>query len=169
MEKAKCPECQAIIDHLRIKEYGTDYVSEYVTRYGTSDLNGEDVEIEDSNTDDSNCSDSDTEETHYYCTECEKELSLDDLETVDEGEAGNGPAPKPNPSRENSDFVENASFRCFKNLVFFVCARCETKVEVLGNDDGSFNGKGKHGEREVKCTKCNRRLTAKNAKQIIKV
>lgn len=170
MEKAKCPKCSAIIDHLKVEELGTDYVNEYVRRYGTSDLSGEDVDIDDTDCRESETADQNTDETNYYCPECDSSLIPEELEIIGEEGARYISPTKPNPSSENSEMIENDSFRCSKNLIFFVCAKCETKVEVLGSDNsGSLSSKSKHGEREVKCTKCNRRLTAKNAKQIIKV
>ncbi len=169
-EKAKCPYCHVLIEHLEVKEYGTDFVDESVTRYGESDLCGEDIEINDSECNDSDMRDSETDETNYYCPECDHSIDPEDLEILGEDDVSNCSPPKPNPTIENSELLSSGSFHCSKNLVFFVCVHCETKVEVLGNDDdGSFTGKSKHGEREVKCTRCNRRLTAKNAKQIIKV
>lgn len=169
-EKAKCPFCHVTIEHLEVKEYGTDFVNESVTRYGESDLYGDDIEISDSECNESDTRDSETDEVNYYCPECDHSIDPEELEILGEDNACHRIPSKPNPIIENSELISNGSFYCSKNLVFFVCVHCETKVEVLGSDDGaSSSGKSRHGEREVRCTKCNRRITAKNAKQIIKV
>lgn len=169
-EKAKCPYCHVIIEHLEVKEYGTDFVNESVTRYGESDLCGEDIDINDTETQESDTRDSETDETNYYCPECDHSINPDDLEILSDDEAIHRDPPKPNPSVESSNLLDSRHTHGSQSLTFFVCIKCETKVEILSDDDGgSFNGKSKHGEREVRCTKCGRKITAKTSKLIIKV
>lgn len=169
-EKAKCPHCNNLIDCLGYKEEGVRYYHEYYTANGTCSLEGDDCEEDDCDFGDSESDDSESDSINYYCPECDHSINPDDLEVISDGETIHRTTPKPNPSADSSDLLDNRHVRGSQSLTFFVCIKCETKVEILSDDDsGSFNGKSKHGECEVRCTKCGRKITAKTSKLIIKV
>ncbi len=158
-QKAECPRCGVLIDHLDIKEYGTDFTRESVTRYGESDLEGGDVEINDSNCNESDVSDSETDETHYFCPECEKEIDLDDI--IYDDDVGQNSHRKPQPLRTSeSGLIEKSKYCYGINLIFFVCS-CGERLEAVSED-------GKSNE-EIICFHCGKAINQKTAKSVIKI
>ncbi len=161
MEKAKCPKCQAIIDHLNIEELGTDYINEYVRRYGTSDLSGEDIDIDDTDCRESETTDQNTDETNYYCPECEASIIPEELEIIGEDGNGQGFSRKPQPLHvSESGLIEKSKYCYGINLIFFVCS-CGERLEAILED-------GKSNE-EIICFHCGKAINQKTAKKVIKI
>ena len=171
-KKAKCPLCESMITYLKVKEVGTDYVNESVRRYGESNLEGEDIETDDSETIESDIRDSDTDERFYYCPCCDEELSPGNLEIIEtETEKIVKKITKPDPistqEAAKQELLRQDHYRFHQNVsTFYVCPKCETKVEIL-IDNNHHNHLDNHTEEEVECTSCREIITEKTAKQII--
>lgn len=158
-DKAKCPHCGVIIDHLKLKEEGTDFVNESVVRYGSCDLDGDSSEIDDSECTDSDTRDSETDQVFYYCPECEKEISLDDIVYEDDNSQNSVQKPQPLRSSE-SGLIEKSKYCYGINLIFFVCS-CGERLEADPED-------GKSNE-EIICFHCGKSINQKTAKSVIKI
>lgn len=167
---AICPKCEASIDHLDIEQTGQNYNTEYFTGHGSADLFGENIEIEDTDYGDIEINDTDIDEEYFKCPKCERTIEPSELKILSKKDAKTK-KPKPNPYLEQSrrsGEIYTDNIKRNMGLLFWVCTKCLTKVEIYTNE-GVYNNKDKHAEKEVICTKCSKTITARTTKETIKI
>lgn len=130
-----CAHCEEEIDHLSYNAA--------VNEWGTSDLDGSDM----------NCRDSETQDTNYECPECNESINPEEdvIQKDEEDEEEEDTAPKDTTKVvkvwKDDMFAEGRYIRSQKIMQ---CKKCEHAFEVNDN------------EIEVECVKCNTKLTSKN-------
>jgi len=144
----KCPNCEEIIDYL-------DYRIPTIDR-GTADLDGTNLENEEME---------DTGEVIYYCPTCGEEIDIDDLIEIEEEEEEEE---KPKEPPIHIEKLENTEFYAKHQSMSLIprllkCPRCGELTEITTaferNSNHCMNG---NDETEVRCWKCNKKLTTKN-------
>jgi len=85
MTYKRCPHCKEKISRLKYKAQIKEYLTRYLTEYGSSNFEGERY-WEDSDENSEDTDDTVLEEVIYYCPKCEEEVELEDLVKVKEEE-----------------------------------------------------------------------------------
>lgn len=131
-----CAHCDVEIDHLQY--------SSNVVEWGSSDLDGSNMD----------CNDSDTQNTNYECPECNHEIDPD--EDVIERDYEDEQDEEDTTPKDTTKVVKVWKDDMFAESRYSIpshimqCKKCEHAFEV--------NNK----ETDVECVKCNTKLTSKN-------
>lgn len=161
MEKAKCAHCGEIIDHLRFESD----VTQWGLEWGTADINGDCQDWQDSE-----FNDGETNETRYYCPNCEAAIdpwgnedliSLDEDEDEEEPEELNEdgkPIKKTEPEEPKIkllSFSDSPMHSYVRKVESLVCPECGYEGNPIDED-----------EKTVFCNKCGAELEKDRVKTL---